>query len=122
VASIPSRFRGRARRDAAAFYLSELARGILAGEFGVLVGNETVPVQPTDFLLLEIAVTRKSRANHVSVRIQWPRRSLDRAAAGQPGKPGPADRSPSRSHLEFTPLSSGRNLAARDSYPDAKHE
>jgi hypothetical protein len=26
VVSIPSRFRGRARRDAAAFYLSELAR------------------------------------------------------------------------------------------------
>jgi amphi-Trp domain-containing protein len=121
VASIPSRFRGRARRDAAAFYLSELARGILAGEFGVLVGDATVPVRPTDFLLLEIAVTQKARANHVSVRIQWPRRSMDRAAAGQPRGPALPDRSRSRSHLEFTPLSSGRNLAAPDSYRDAKH-
>jgi amphi-Trp domain-containing protein len=121
VASIPSRFRGRARRDAAAFYLSELARGILAGEFGVLVGNETVPVQPTDFLLLEIAVTRKSRANHVSVRIQWPRRSLDRAAANRPRRAALPDRSCAPGHSEFTRLSSERNLAPLDSYPDAKH-
>jgi amphi-Trp domain-containing protein len=119
VASIPSRFRGRARRDAAAFYLSELARGILAGEFGVLVGDATVPVKPTDFLLLEIAVTQKARANHVSVRIQWPRRSMDRA--GQARGPALPDPPRSGSHLEFTPLSSGRNLAARDSYRDAKH-
>jgi amphi-Trp domain-containing protein len=71
VVSIPSRFRGRARRDAAAFYLSELARGLLAGELGVLVGHETVPVRPADFLVLDIAVGRKGRATHVSVRLRW---------------------------------------------------
>ena len=120
MASIPSRFRGRARRDAAAFYLSELARGILAGELGVLVGDETRPVKPTDFLLLEIAVTQKSRANHVSVHIQWPRRSMDRAAA-PPREPASPDPSEARGHLEFTRLSSRRNLTARDSYRDAKH-
>ena len=31
---IPSHLRGRARREAAAFYLSQIAQGLLAGEFG----------------------------------------------------------------------------------------
>jgi hypothetical protein len=52
---MPSRFRGRTRRDAAAFYLSELARGILAGELGVRVGHETIPVKPPDFVILSLA-------------------------------------------------------------------
>ena len=38
-ATIPARFRGRARRDAAAFYLSELAKGVLAGEVAVGIGD-----------------------------------------------------------------------------------
>ncbi len=71
MVSIPSRFRGRVRRDAAAFYLSELARGLLAGELAILVGHETIPVRPADFLVLDIAVGRKGRATHVSVRIRW---------------------------------------------------
>ena len=41
AASIPLKVRGRARRDAAAFYLSELARGILSGELAVLAGPAT---------------------------------------------------------------------------------
>jgi hypothetical protein len=84
VVFIPSRFRGRARRDAAAFYLSQLAQGILIGEFGVLMGHETVPVQPTDFLVLEITVTQKARANHVSISVRWPRRRRDRPAGPCP--------------------------------------
>jgi len=44
VVSIPSRFRGRARRDAAAFYLAQLAQGILMGEFGVLTGLTNVVI------------------------------------------------------------------------------
>jgi amphi-Trp domain-containing protein len=83
VVSIPSRFRGRARRDAAAFYLSQLAQGILAGEFGILTGHDTVSVRPPDFLELDITVTRKSRVDHVSVQVRWPRRqSLDRGVSG----------------------------------------
>ena len=83
MVSIPSRFRGRARRDAAAFYLSQLAQGILAGEFGILTGHDTVPVSPPDFLELDITVTRKSRVDHVSVHVRWPRRrGFDRRVPG----------------------------------------
>jgi len=87
VVSIPSRFRARARRDAAAFYLSELARGLLAGELGILVGHETIPVRPADFLVLDIAVGRKGRATHVSVRVRWlpPRASDPRGRRGRRG-------------------------------------
>ena len=122
MVSIPSRFWGRARRDAAAFYLSQLARGILAGELSVLVGHETVPVQPTDFLVLEIAVTQKRRANHVSVRVRWPRRRApNRAATGGRQARALPDRSRGGGHLEFTRLSSERNPGGRDSDPDAHH-
>jgi amphi-Trp domain-containing protein len=94
VVSIPSRFRGRARRDAAAFYLSELARGLLAGEVGILVGHEAVPVRPADFLALDIAVSRKGRATHVSVRIRWlhPRASTPGAGAAAGDSSGHARR------------------------------
>jgi amphi-Trp domain-containing protein len=88
VVSIPSRFRGRARRDAAAFYLSQLARGILAGELGILAGHDTVSVRPADFLMLKIAVGHTGRATHVSVRIRW-------SAPREPNRPSRAgDRGP----------------------------
>jgi amphi-Trp domain-containing protein len=86
VVSIPSRFRARARRDAAAFYLSELARGILAGELKILVGHETVRVRPADFLVLDIAVSRKGRANHVSVRVRWLHPRVPALPAGSAGE------------------------------------
>jgi amphi-Trp domain-containing protein len=73
VVSIPSRFRGRARREAAAFYLSELAQAILAGELDVVTGHETARLQPGDLLVLEISVVRKLRMDHVSVQVRWPR-------------------------------------------------
>jgi amphi-Trp domain-containing protein len=118
VVSIPSRFRGRARRDAAAFYLSQLARGILAGEMGVRVGHETVPVETADVLLLEIEVTQKRRANHVSVRVRWPRGRRSTRGAQTSQSDGRVD---SVGHAEFTPLSSERNPGAGDSDPDAHH-
>jgi amphi-Trp domain-containing protein len=118
VVSIPSRFRGRARRDAAAFYLSQLARGILAGEMGVRVGHETVPVATADFLLLEIEITQKRHANHVLVRVRWPRSR--RSTGGSRTSPLPGRVNPV-GHAEFTALSSARNPGARDSAPDAHH-
>ena len=36
-AAIPAKFHGRARRDAAAFYLTQLAKGVLAGELSIAV-------------------------------------------------------------------------------------
>jgi len=83
VVSIPSRFRGRTRREAAAFYLSELAQAILAGEFDVVSGHDTIRVQPGDPVVLEIAVIRKLRVDHVSIQVRWPHRQ---------GGPGLADR------------------------------
>ena len=122
MVSIPSQFRGRARRDAAAFYLAQLAQGILAGELGVLTGHETVTVRPTDSLLLEIAFTQKARVNHVTVRVRWPRRpGPDGATVGRrraralPGRPRAGG------HPEFTLPSFGRNAGTRDLPTDADH-
>lgn len=78
---IPARVRGKARRDAAAFYLAELARGLLAGELGVGRGDQTISLATTEFVLLEIEVKQKKRVNHVGVKLRWPRRPLIRAAA-----------------------------------------
>jgi amphi-Trp domain-containing protein len=80
TATIPAKFRGRARRDAAAFYLSELAKGVLAGELGVLSGDQRVDLAAAEFVLLEIEVKQKKRANHVAVKLRWPRRPLIRIA------------------------------------------
>jgi amphi-Trp domain-containing protein len=113
VVTVPSRFQGRARRDAAAFYLSQLAQGILAGELSILAGHETVTVQPSDVLLLDIAISQTSRGHQVSVRVRWPRRS-DRNPAITRGQPRGTEPDPSRrgGHLEFTRPSSERNPGA----------
>jgi amphi-Trp domain-containing protein len=81
VGGIPVKFRGRARRDAAAFYLSQLAKGVLSGELTIVVGEQETSLVTTEYLLLEIEVKQKKRANHVAVKLRWPRRPLIRAGA-----------------------------------------
>ena len=88
TAVIPARFRGRARRDAAAFYLSQLAQGILAGEVAIIGGSRPTALATTDFLVLEIDVHQKKRANYVAVKLRWPRRPLIRVPLRRPaGRP-----------------------------------
>jgi amphi-Trp domain-containing protein len=82
TATIPAAFRGRARRDAAAFYLSQLAKGVLAGELGVESGHGPTALVTGEFLVLEIEVKQKKRANHVAVKLRWPTRSLARDKRG----------------------------------------
>lgn len=72
-ASIPVRYRGQARRDAAAFYLSELGRGLLAGEIAVTAGEHATRLAATEFVQLEIDVRRANRADQVVVKIRWPK-------------------------------------------------
>ena len=120
--TIPSRFRGRARRDAAAFYLAQLAQGLMAGEFAALTGHESVSLQVPESVEFEIAVSRKPRVDHVSIRVRWSRRRV-------PSRGIPARRRlrilPARARnwgrLDFTLPSSGRNAEGRDSNPDADH-
>jgi amphi-Trp domain-containing protein len=89
VATIPAKFRDRARRDAAAFYLSQLSKGVLAGELALVSGEQQVELAVSEFVLLQIEVKQKKRANHVSVKLRWPRRPLIRiAAAGGSGNGG----------------------------------
>jgi amphi-Trp domain-containing protein len=73
------KFRGRARRDAAGFYLSQLAKGVLAGEIAVGTGERSTRLATAEFVILEIEVKQKKRANHVSVKLRWPKRPLIRA-------------------------------------------
>jgi amphi-Trp domain-containing protein len=83
--TIPAKYRGHARRDAAAFYLSQLARGVLAGELKVTQGDRETSLATSEFLVLEIEVKQKKRANHVAVKLRWPKRPLIRVAAGRDG-------------------------------------
>jgi amphi-Trp domain-containing protein len=81
TATIPAKFRGRARRDAAAFYLSQLAKGILSGELSVLAGQQSSTVATAEFVILEIEVKQRKRANRVDIKLRWPTRPLIRVAA-----------------------------------------
>jgi amphi-Trp domain-containing protein len=80
TATVPTRFRGRARRDAAAFYLSQIARGVLAGEITLDGGEQSTTVATSEFLVLEIEVKQKKRANSIAVKLRWPRRPLIKVA------------------------------------------
>jgi amphi-Trp domain-containing protein len=81
AARVPARFRGQARRDAAAFYLTQLAKGILAGEIAVQSGQEHTVVATSEFLSLDIEVRQRRRATRVEVKLRWPRQLLTRAVA-----------------------------------------
>jgi amphi-Trp domain-containing protein len=82
IATIPAKFRGRARRDAAAFYLTQLAKGILSGELALLSGQQHILVATSEFVILEFEVKRRKRANRVEITLRWPTRPLIRVAAG----------------------------------------
>ena len=75
ASSVPVRFRGWARRDAAAFYLTELAKGILSGELSVRSGQTEVAVVTAEFMTLDIEVRQRKRGTRVDVKIKWPKRS-----------------------------------------------
>jgi amphi-Trp domain-containing protein len=79
-ASIPAKFCGRARRDAAAFYLSQLARGVLSGEMVVVAGERQMALATSEFLLLDIEVKQSRRANSVEIRLRWSTRNAVEAS------------------------------------------
>jgi amphi-Trp domain-containing protein len=81
TAAIPAKFHARARRDAAAFYLTQLAKGVLSGELSIVVGDQQVQLATAEFVVLKIEAKQRKRANHVSVKLRWPRRPLIRVAA-----------------------------------------
>ena len=81
IAAIPAKFHGRARRDAAAFYLSQLAKGVLSGELTIAVGDQQIQLATSEFVVLKIEAKQRKRANHVSLKLRWPRRPLIRVAA-----------------------------------------
>jgi amphi-Trp domain-containing protein len=71
-ATVPGRYRGRASRDAAAFYLSQLARGILSGELEILSGQEQTVMATSDNVILHIDVKRQKRINRIHISLRWP--------------------------------------------------
>jgi len=83
TAAIPAKFHARARRDAAAFYLTQLAKGVLSGELSIVVGEQQVQLATAEFVVLKIEAKQRKRANHVSVKLRWPRRPLIRVAAAR---------------------------------------
>src|SRR5262245_15120718 len=87
-AAIPAKFQARARRDAAAFYLTQLAKGVLAGELAIAVGEQHIRLATSEFVMLKIEAKQRKRANHVSVKLRWPRRPLIRVAAAGGNRDG----------------------------------
>lgn len=87
-AVIPAKFHGRARRDAAAFYLTQLAKGVLAGELAIAVGEQHIQLATSEFVVLKIEAKQRKRANHVSVKLRWPRRPLIRVATAGGNRDG----------------------------------
>ena len=83
TAAIPAKFHARARRDAAAFYLTQLAKGVLSGELSVVVGEQHIQLATAEFVVLKIEAKQRKRANHISVKLRWPRRPLIRVAAAR---------------------------------------
>jgi amphi-Trp domain-containing protein len=59
-----------------AFYLTQLARALLAGEMTVVSGDRATTLATSDSLALEIDVKHKKRASGVVVRIRWAKRPL----------------------------------------------
>jgi amphi-Trp domain-containing protein len=88
IAAIPAKFHARARRDAAAFYLSQLARGVLAGELAIAVGDQQIRLATSEFVILKIEAKQRKRANHISVKLRWPRRPQIRVAAAGGNRDG----------------------------------
>ncbi len=72
MASIPERFRGRARRDAAAFYLAELAKGLLAGKVGVVSRAGQTVLATSEFMQLDIEVRQAKSGDRVQIVVEWP--------------------------------------------------
>jgi len=87
-AAIPAKFHARARRDAAAFYLTQLAKGVLAGELAIAVGEQHIQLATSEFVILKIEAKQRKRANHVSVKLRWPRRPLIRIATAGGNRDG----------------------------------
>ena len=87
-AAIPAKFHARARRDAAAFYLTQLAKGVLSGELAIAVGDQQIQLATSEFVILKIEAKQRKRANHVSVKLRWPRRPLIRVAAARGDRDG----------------------------------
>ena len=83
-AGVPTKFRGRARRDAAAFYLSQIARGVLAGELILDGGEGETTVTTSEFVALEIEVKQKKRATSIAIKLRWPRHPLTKTATESP--------------------------------------
>ena len=83
IAAIPAKFRARARRDAAAFYLSQLAKGVLAGELAIVVGEQQIQLATSEFVLLEIEAKQRKRANHVQRQASMAEASTDPSRCGR---------------------------------------
>jgi amphi-Trp domain-containing protein len=88
TAAIPAKFHARARRDAAAFYLTQLAKGVLSGELSIVVGEQQIQLATAEFVVLKIEAKQRKRANHVSVKLRWPRRPLIRVAEARGDRNG----------------------------------
>src|SRR5262249_61428416 len=71
-AAIPAKFHARARRDAAAFYLTQLAKGVLAGELAIAVGDQQIQLATSEFVILKIKANQTQRANQLNVKARRP--------------------------------------------------
>src|SRR5438132_13108364 len=71
TATVPAKFRGHARRDAAALYLSQLAKGVLSGEVAIAAGEHHVTLATAELLFIGIEGNQHTLANHIETRLRY---------------------------------------------------
>jgi amphi-Trp domain-containing protein len=86
---VPLRFQGQARRDAAAFYLSQLARAVLAGEVAIGSAEHQLVLATSEFLFLKIEAKQKRHSNQIEIKLRWPKRPLIQPEGAGAGVKGP---------------------------------
>jgi amphi-Trp domain-containing protein len=80
------KFLSTIKKDEAAFYLSELAKGLLRNRVSIQVGDRSLVMATFDSIYLEMKALEKDERYAVDIRLSWrkPTAGITISADGQP--------------------------------------
>jgi len=73
------------KKDEAAFYLNELARGLLKDRVSIRVGDQTLVFDTFETIRLEMMASEKKRQYAVEIRLAW-RKTAETAPTDTPDR------------------------------------
>jgi amphi-Trp domain-containing protein len=73
------------KKDEAAFYLNELARGLLKDRVSIRVGDQTLVFDTFETIRLEMMASEKKRQYAVEIRLAW-RKTAEAAPTDLPDR------------------------------------